>query len=293
MVSKISVVINTFNEEKDIERALQSVKWADEVIVCDMHSADKTVELAKKAGAKVYSHEREEVVERARNFAVSKASGDWILIIDPDEQIPDGLARRLQQIADNMRQVDYVRIPRKNLIFGKFIKYSGWWPDLNIRFFKKGKVNWTDEIHRPPKTEGEGLDLETDEQYAIIHHSYKSVSQFIERMNRYTTVQANELIKAGYKFNWKDLFDKPLGEFLSRFFALEGYKDGLHGLVLALLQAFSFLIVYLKVWESEKFKEEDITVEQLENQTNQSVYAINYWFKKIKGGFFSNLFKRK
>lgn len=293
MASKISVVINTYNEEKDIERALESVKWAMEIIVCDMHSTDKTVELAKKAGAKIIWHPREEVVERARNFAVSKASGDWILIIDPDEEIPVDLVKRLQQIADNMKQIDYVRIPRSNLIFGKVLKHSGWWPDLNIRFFKKGKVEWTDEIHRPPKVAGEGLDLEDKEQYAIIHHSYKSVSQFLERMNRYTAVQANELIKGGYKFDWKDLFEKPLSEFLSRFFALEGYKDGLHGLVLGLLQAFSCLIVYLKLWEAEKFKQEDLVVAEVKEQTDKSGYALNYWFKQTRRGFLSNLFKRK
>lgn len=293
MASKISVVINTYNEEKDIERALESVKWAMEIIVCDMHSTDKTVELAKKAGAKIIWHPREEVVERARNFAVSKASGDWILIIDPDEEIPVDLVKKLQQIADNMKQIDYVRIPRSNLIFGKVLKHSGWWPDLNIRFFKKGKVTWTDEIHRPPKVTGEGLDLEDKEQYAIIHHSYKSVSQFLERMNRYTAVQANELIEGGYKFDWKDLFEKPLSEFLSRFFALEGYKDGLHGLVLGLLQAFSCLIVYLKLWEAEKFKQEDLVVAEVKEQTDKSGYALNYWFKQTRRGFLSNLFKRK
>ncbi|MDO8573422.1 MAG: glycosyltransferase family 2 protein [Candidatus Daviesbacteria bacterium] len=294
-MSKISVIINTLNEDNNIEGSIKSVSWTDEIIVCDMYSQDKTVEIAKKAGAKVIFHKRETYVEPARNFAVLKASGDWILVIDADEQIPATLAERLQQIAANMKQIDYVRIPRKNLIFGHFLRHSGWWPDYNIRFFKKDTVSWTNEIHRPPKAVGTGLDLEAEEKYAIIHHSYESISQFLERMNRYTTVEANELNKQGKKFIWKDLFVNPLNEFLSRFFALEGYKDGLHGLVLSLLQAFSFLVVSLKLWEIEKFRKQEITLEEVQSQNNESVRAINYWFKQSKSGgnFLSKLFKRR
>lgn len=282
MNNKISVVINTLNDERNIERALESVRWADEIVVCDMYSQDKTVEIAKKLGAEVFFHKKEEIVERARNFVLSKASGNWILVIDPDEQIPSALAKRLQQIVSNTKQIDYVRIPRKNLIFGSFIKHSGWWPDYNIRFFKKGAVSFTDEIHRPPQALGAGLDLEPEEQYGIIHYSYESISQFLERMNRYTTVQASQLNKQGCKFAWKDLFQKPLSEFLSRFFALEGYKDGLHGLALSLLQAFSFLVVYLKLWEMSGFKQEDINLQEIEEQKSKAGEALDYWIKKSR-----------
>lgn len=288
----ISVVINTLNEERNIEQVIKSVKWADEIIVCDMYSEDKTVERAKKMGAKVFFHKKEEVVERARNFALSKASGDWMLVIDPDEEISSTLAERLQQIAKTTKQIDYVRLPRKNLIFGNFLKHSGWWPDYNIRFFKKGSVKWTDAIHRPPEVFGIGLDLEAEEQYAIIHHSYISIAQFLERMNRYTGIQAEELNKEGYKFNWKDLLEKPLSEFLSRFFAMKGYKDGLHGLVLSLLQAFSFLIVYLKVWEKNKFIKEDINLKDIKIEKDKSGESISYWIKHVQGtNLFSHFFK--
>ena len=294
MSRSISVVINTLNEEKNIARVLKSVKWADEIIVCDMHSEDKTVEIAKKLGARIFFHKREDYVELVRNFALSKASNDWILVLDPDEEIPGSLAERLREIASKMEQIDYVRLPRKNLIFGRFMQASGWWPDYNIRFFRKGKVEWSDKIHRSPKTLGQGLDLPADEKYAIVHHSYETIPQFIERMDRYTNVQAGELKKEGYKFDWKDLFEKPLSEFLSRFFANNGYKDGLHGLSLSLLQAFSFMIVYLKLWESNKFNEQDIDLIELESQRDKSAKAIDFWIKKSKkaGNFFERLFKK-
>lgn len=280
----ISVVINTFNEEKNIERVIASVKWAGEVIVCDMHSDDKTVEIAKKMGAKIFFYQKSEYVEPARNFAISKASYKWILILDADEQIPETLSNRLKTISEE-GGVDYVRVPRKNLIFNKWMQTSMWWPDFNIRFFKKGKVKWSDKIHRPPLVEGQGLDLEAEEESAIIHHNYQTVGQFIERMNRYTQVESEELIKDGYEFRWQDVLEKPLNEFLSRFFSNKGYQEGLHGLALSLLQAFSFLVVYLKVWEHSKFKEQSLELKQLSAISNEMSKYINYWFK------YSNLSK--
>ncbi len=286
----ISVVINTLNEERDIERVIKSVSWAQEIIVCDMYSIDKTVEIAKKLGARIVLHKRLSYVEPARNFAVSKASNEWILVLDPDEEVSDSLRDRLIEIAAKMAQIDYVRIPRKNLIFGHFMQASMWWPDLNIRFFKKGKVTWGNKIHRPPELSGEGLDLSTDEKWAIIHHHYDSIPQFLERMQRYAKIQADELSEEGYKFNWQDLIKKPLSEFLSRFFANRGFKDGLHGLVLSLLQAFSFMVVYLMVWEKEKFNPQTILLSELKEVTNQSGKEIEYWFKNAD--LSKNTFKR-
>lgn len=282
MASGISVIINTLNEEENIKKAIESVKWADEVLICDMFSEDKTVEIAKNLGAKVIFHKKVNYVEPARNFAISKASNDWILILDPDEEIPDSLRERLIEIVSKMEQIDYVRLPRKNLIFAKWMKASMWWPDYNIRFFKKGKVVWSDEIHRPPKTLGVGLDLPAEESLAIVHYNYQTISQFITRMNRYTTVEANQLIKQNYQFKWSDLIENPLKEFLSRFFANKGYQDGLHGLALSLLQAFSFLIVYLKVWENSSFKETVFKLTDLETEKEKVGYQINYWMKEIK-----------
>lgn len=290
MGKDISVVINTLNEEKNIAKVIESVKWANEIVVCDMYSEDKTIEIAKKLGAKVVSHKRLDYVEPARNFAISKVSNEWVLIVDPDEEIPDQLAKRLKEIANKMHEIDYVRIPRKNTIFGKWMKAAMWWPDYNIRFFKKGSVEWTDEIHRPPKTKGQELDLPAEEKLAIVHQNYQTVSQFITRMNRYTTIEANQLIKQNYQFKWQDLIQKPLGEFLSRFFANRGFEDGLHGLALSLLQSFSFLIVYLKVWENSSFKETTLNLTDLEAEKSKMGYQINYWMKEIKSS--KNPFKR-
>lgn len=278
----ISVVINTLNEEENIQRAIASVEWADEIIVCDMHSDDKTPEIAKSMGAKVFYHKRVDFVEPARNFAILKASNDWILILDADEEIPHSLAKKIEEMVNKPISSDFVEISRKNIIFGKWMQASMWWPDYQVRFFKKGNVTWQDTIHSKPQTKGLKLQLPAEEKWAIIHHNYQTISQFVERMNRYTTIEAEQLGKGGYKFELKDLFEKPLNEFVSRFFANKGYLDGIHGLGLSFLQAFSFLLVYLKTWEMENFKKVDLDLLQIEEQKEKSIGVINYWFKQTK-----------
>lgn len=299
MASKVSAVINTYNEEENIQRAIESVKWAEEIVVVDDGSYDRTLEIltelkAKNAKIKIFKHKGAGFVEPSRNYAISQALYEWVLILDADEEVPRVLAEKLQDIANKMTHIDFVRLPRKNIIFNHFMRFSGWWPDYNIRFFKKGKVKWVEQIHRPPQAFGQGLDLSAEEEYAILHHHYKSISQFIGRMDKYTNIQANELDKEGYKFKAGDLFEKPFNEFLSRFFANQGYRDGLHGLALSLLQAFSFLIVYLKLWEIDKFKEHEINLQEMENEKEKTVQALGYWMKKTKApdNFFRNLFKK-
>lgn len=279
MVNKISVVINTLNEEKNVERAIKSVAWADEILVCDMFSDDNSAVVAKKLGAKVIFHKRLSFVEPARNFAISKTDNEWVLVLDPDEEIPETLADKLREIASSNGVITHVEIPRKNMIFGKWVKSSMWWPDYNIRFFKKEWVKWSDQIHRPPHTEGQGLRLPIEERYATLHHHYTSLSQFLTRMDRYAGVQAKQLKNSGYKFDWKDLIKQPLGEFLGRYFANRGFEDGLHGLALALLQAFSFLVMYLKVWELENFNEQSINLQELKERSDESSKELDYWFK--------------
>src|SRR3989344_4285744 len=174
-MAKISAIINTLNEEKKIGRCLASLKgFANEIIVVDMMSSDTTVEIAKSYGAKVFKHKRIGYVEPARNFAISKAKYDWILILDADEELSEGLKTYLKKEIKEPT-ADYYRVPRKNIIFGKWMKHSGWWPDYNIRFFKKESVTWNEVIHSVPMTIGKGFDLPQLQDYTIKHRHYSSV----------------------------------------------------------------------------------------------------------------------
>ena len=277
-MDRISVIINTLNEEENIERAIRSTKgFADEVVVVDMHSDDNTVKIAKKLGARVYGHDRTGYVEPARNFAIEKAHGDWIFILDADEEIPKGLRKRLKQTL-KIKEADYFAIPRRNIIFGKWIKHSRWWPDYNIRFFKKGRVTWDNDIHSVPITKGKGKDIEATEKLAIKHYHYESVEQFIERMNRYTSIQAKELFRESHIFHWSHIIKKPSQEFISRYFAGNGYKDGLHGLALASLQSLSELVLVLKLWQLNKFKSKKIKTSKVITEYKKAHREMNYWF---------------
>lgn len=279
-MSKISVVINTSNEEKNLPLAIASVRgFADEIVVVDMESDDRTVETAKKLGAEVFFHKKVGFVEPARNYAISKTKGDYVFILDADEEITPKLAKKLKQIA-HPATADYYRIPRKNIIFGKWIKHSRWWPDYNIRFFKKGFVSWNEVIHSVPMTKGKGMDLPEKEEYAIIHNNYSSIEGYLERMNRYSTIQSGEMMKSGYVFSWKDLINKPLNELLGRYFAGEGYKDGVHGLALSLLQAFSELVLYLKVWQKQGFDEQKVSKKELKGQLYKALKDVKWWIRK-------------
>lgn len=251
--TRISAVINTRNEAENIFDCLKTLTFCDEIVVVDMESEDNTKEIAKEFTDRIYDHAKTGFVEPARNFAIKKALGDWILIVDADERIPKTLAVKLIQIS-NQGEADFVRIPRKNMVFGEWLQHSRWWPDYNIRFFKKGSVEWQEEIHSVPITYGTGINLEKESSLAIEHHHYRSIDEYFIRALRYSNQQAKELIDSGYKFDPVDIIKKPIGEFLSRFFAGEGYKDGLHGLVVALLQFFSILLIYLKVWQHEGSK---------------------------------------
>lgn len=276
-MGKLSVVINTLNEERNLPQAISSIKsLADEIVVVDMKSEDATQEIAKKAGARVYEFKKAGYVEPARNYAISKATSEWVLVLDADEVVPSTLSKKIKELLKNPK-ADYYRIPRKNIIFGKWIKHSRWWPDYNIRLFKKGKVTWNEVIHSVPMTTGEGADIPEKEDFAMVHKNYESLEQYMDRMNKYSSIQAKILIDKNYKFIWKDLISKPLAEFLSRYFAGEGYKDGLHGLALALLQSFSEAMVYLKVWQEEKFLEQAISPDEVARELGDAQGQLNWW----------------
>jgi (heptosyl)LPS beta-1,4-glucosyltransferase len=277
MASKLSVVINAQNSEADLPRCLASIKnLADEIVVIDQSSTDKTAEIAKKTGAKVFSHESVKYVELARNFAISKATGDWILVLDPDEEVSGSLAKKIKETIEE-GGVDYYRIPRKNIIFGHFMEHAHWWPDYNIRLFRKGAVSWSEVIHAVPFTQGKGMDFEAKEDLAIVHYHYSSIESYIERMNRYTSIQADRKVKSGYKFVWRDMLTRPTNEFLSRYFGDEGYKDGPYGLALSLLQGFSELVFYLKIWQAEKFSDKEMDLPEVIEEMREREHDLHYW----------------
>lgn len=249
---EISAIINTYNEAKKLPECLESLKdWVDEIVVIDMGSEDETLEVAKKSGAKILEHELAPYVELVRNWSVEKATGDWVLVLDPDERIPKTLAKRFQDIVKE-KKFEAVSIPRKNIIFGRFIRHTNWWPDYHVRFFKKGKVSWSNKIHQHPEVKGEILKLPAQEELAIEHLNYDSVSEFLSRQNRYSEVLAQNYYDEGEKFSWFNFFWRPTRISLQRYLRHVGFLDGFYGLALCFLAVIAQISTEVKLWEKTK-----------------------------------------
>jgi glycosyltransferase involved in cell wall biosynthesis len=279
----LSVVITTWNEELNLPRVVSSVKKiAGEIIVVDTESTDKTVEIAKKLGCIVYTHKNTGIVEPVRNFSIAKAKGDWVLLLDADEEVNPELADIIVKTISSDK-ADYYRLPRKNIIFNHWTKNSHWWPDYVYRLFKKGYISWGDEIHSIPVTRGRGADFPIDESRAITHHHYQTISQYILRIDRYTEHQLNLLVRDKTQFTWQQLIIKPSQEFIRQFFAREGFRDGVHGLALAGLQAVSELVLYLKLWQLTDFKQEFIPIREFNKQTLLQFKDFRWWLYQHQG----------
>ena len=249
-MATISVVITTYNEAEHIENCLKSVTWADEILIVDLGSTDATIECCARYTDRIISHPLVPVVEMVRDFTISQAQSDWVLVMDPDERASKGLGDILRQKVKKNQPAAYSLffITR---IFGKDILHTGWGEDEHIRFFSRVHVKWPATVHSCPVVDGDIEHIPMNEGY-IIHENYSSISHFIEKLNRYTTAEAQRLNDAGRSFHWLKLFYQPSKEFWSRFIRLKGYKDGLHGLFLSLLMAFYTQASYMKLWEIER-----------------------------------------
>jgi len=254
-MSGISLIINTKNEENFIRDCILSAKGiVNEIIVVDMYSTDKTVEIAQFLGAAIYEYEDCGYVEPARNFALSKASNSWILLLDADERISSTLAKMLVSISEE-NKYDCVKIPRKNIQFNKWIQHTGWWPDYQIRFFLKGRVTWKDSIHSAPEFTDNFLMLPMVEELAIIHYNFRSIQLLVDKISNYTNheegLTLNKIEKA------KDFINYFEGEFKHRFATEKGFQDGMHGFMLSKFMEYYRFLEIAHLWEKNKYA--DIT----------------------------------
>lgn len=243
----ISVVIHTCDESRYIEDCLKSVAWADEIVIIDMESTDGTVEICRQFTGRIFTHERLPTADSARNFGLSKASCDWILTVDPDERVSPELRKLLPELAAGGDADGYV-LPFRTWMFGREIKHTGWGQDEHLRFFRRGTVDFPGHVHLQPTINGQVKKI-TREAGCIEHINYESVSQFIEKLNRYTGLEAGRLKEEGRPFHWLKLFYQPGKEFVRRYVSFAGYKDGLVGLILSLLMGFYTHVTYVKLWE--------------------------------------------
>lgn len=248
----ISLVINTKNEEINIRDCILSVKpIADEIIVVDMASTDKTVKIAESLGAKVFQVEDFGYVEPARNFALSKPTGKWTLLLDADERLTKQLRETILKLVGE-DQFDGYKFPFRNSFFGTWIKHSMWWPDYHIRLFKTGYLDWPEGVHQDQYFKGRLFELEAVEENAFVHNNIAHIKEMVEMVDHYSGVEG--VFASKKNPSAKDLVDYLDHEFKWRFLEHKGYLDGIHGFILAKFMNFYRFLEFAKYWEKNGYK---------------------------------------
>ncbi len=249
MIKKIplSLVIVTLNEEANIERCIQSVPFADEVILVDSFSTDRTVEIATSLGAKV-------VQEQWRGFGPQKAfateltKNSWVLSLDADEALSPALAKEIQEKLSTLDPEAGYQIPRRSFHLGRWIDHGGWYPDYQMRLFNKQHSRWNFAgLHEKVEVK-----KKIKFRHPILHWVFKSLSHQVITNDRYSSLGAMELLEKGKKFSYLKFFFKPPTKFVECYFFKGGFRDGLPGFIIAVGAAYSVFLRHSKLWEMEK-----------------------------------------
>jgi glycosyltransferase involved in cell wall biosynthesis len=247
-VVKLSVVILTKNEEKNINDCLHSVAgWADEIIVVDDESTDNTVEIVKKYTDKIFIKKMD--VEGAhRNWAYAKARNSWVLSLDADEKVTEKLAREISEAINAPEFVAY-DIPLRNYIGSYWVRYGGWYPAAKVRLFKNDKFKYEEvKVHPRVFIDGRCGHLTKD----IIHKGYPDLAHFLDSLNRQTTWEAEKWIATQRKMTLGRIIWRSIDRFFRRYVRKKGYKDGLYGFMVAYFDSFYQILSYAKYREMQK-----------------------------------------
>jgi glycosyltransferase involved in cell wall biosynthesis len=253
----ISALILTRNEERCIARCLRSLAWADEIVVIDAESSDRTVEICQDPAAPWAGRVR--VVTRAwtgfrdqRNFSLAQARHDWVLVVDADEQCTPELARRIRELLDapGGPTQRYWKVRRREYFLGQEIHHGIWSPGYQDRFFHRSGIAYVNDIHEYPQFPSAPGWIEE----ALLHDPEFSVERFLDKMNKYTSVEARERYAAGFRTNLFHTAFAPVNMFYKTYLYYGGWKDGRYGFMIALMEALSRLTRHLKVWQLQQLE---------------------------------------
>ncbi len=242
-----SVAIITKNEERNLPDCLKSVSFADEIIVVDSGSTDKTVAIARDFGCRVFVEDWKGDGPQ-KNSAIDKCSHEWVLIVDADERIPEETRTEIRKLIDKDRGADAYSFPRKNYFHGRWIKHCGWWPDRIIRLVKKSKGRYRSITHGIWATSG--TLARTD--VPIEHFSFSSYSDMLKIMEGRSTDMAKELFDTGRRINAITPFVHGLSMFMQVYILKQGFLDGLDGFVIAITRAGGSFLKYAKLLELQR-----------------------------------------
>ena len=253
MGKTLSVAIITKNEEANLPRTLESVRWATEIVVVDSGSTDGTVEIAWNFGAKLISEEWHGFGKQ-KNLAIELCTSEWVLSLDADEEVSEALAQELTQLLEETPEVDAYFVPRRNLFLGRWIRHGGYYPDPKIRLFRRGAA-WFEEraVHETVQYAGPTRTLHGD----LIHRAYPTLESYLEHMNRYSTLGAEQVAaKSKTSLGWPaflwNVLLNPGTTFFYNYVLRLGFLDGREGLLLHLYHSAYVSWKYAKAWQAAK-----------------------------------------
>ena len=242
----LSVIVITRNEERNIAECLESVSWADEIVVVDAQSSDRTIELARQFTKKIYVNKWQGYGE-SKNFALTHVTHEWVLWLDADERVSADLRNEIQHILSASGNIFAgYEVARRAYFLGKWIRHCGWYPGYVTRLFQKSAGKFlTSRVHERLEIVGEIGRLRND----LLHFTDLTLFHYFSKFNRYTSLAADDVIHAGRLFSLYDVLVRPPFLFFKMYIVRRGFLDGIHGLVLSLLSAAYVFVKYAKVWE--------------------------------------------
>jgi glycosyltransferase involved in cell wall biosynthesis len=248
MRAKLSVLLPTFNNAEIIREALESVKWADEILVVDSFSTDSTLEICREYGARIIQHEYEQSAKQ-KNWAIPQCTNDWVFQIDSDERLENGLREEIEAVLESPPAgVDGFLINFKHHVLGRWVRVCGLYPEYHLRLFRRDAGRFEDkEVHAHVRVPGEVRTLSNH----ILHFGMTSLTKQLSNLDRYSRYQADELRKRGKRFSWSQVVLRPPAVFIFHYFWKRGFLAGYRGLWLAAITTTSDFWVHAKLWELE------------------------------------------
>ena len=248
---KLTAAIITFNEEKNIRRCLESVRWMDELIVVDSFSTDRTVELARQYTDKVLQRAWPGHVLQ-KQFALEQATGDWIISLDADEELSAAAAAEmLSALADAPPEVNGYSFPRQSFYLGRWIRHGGWYPDRKVRLVRRGHARWGgQDPHDKLVADGQTRDLQGN----IIHYVYSDIAHQLRTVDSFSGITARLWLEKGKPAGLAAMLCKPVFKFFGTYVWKLGMLDGMPGLIISVISAYYVFLKYAKLWELQKSK---------------------------------------
>lgn len=241
----IAIAIITQDNQDIIKDCLESAKWADEIIVVDAFSRDKTVEIAKGYTDKIYQHQIARNLNEQWNRAIGYSTADWIFVLSSDQIITPELQNEIKEVIRRKDAKAGYYVPMENYFLGKWIRHCGWYPDYNVRLFKRGQAVFEDREHGLLIVDGDCAYLNN----RLIHYAHKDISTCMRKLNMYSAREAEYFLQTKATFKKRFLFTKPWRNFRKTYWKKKGYKDGMHGLVFCMTFAFYRFLIFAKYWE--------------------------------------------